>query len=63
MKIGTMSESIYPANGTLDDWAYGGSWDTSVPLKCKKYQFDAYPKNMHHGLVFLFELGRFDITD
>ena len=26
-KIGTMTESIYPAVGTLDDWAYAGSWD------------------------------------
>lgn len=35
MEIGTMSEAIYPARGTLDDWAYAGSWGTTTPKKCK----------------------------
>lgn len=52
-----MTESIYPAAGTLDDWAYAGSWDNTVPKKCDNYEFEEYPKNMHNGLVFLFELG------
>ena len=34
MKIGTMNQAIYPASGTLDDWAYAGSWDQTVPKKC-----------------------------
>lgn len=25
-KTGTMDEVVYPADGTLDDWAYAGSW-------------------------------------
>jgi hypothetical protein len=54
LKIGTMNEVVYPATGTLDDWAYAGNWDQSVPAKCDNYVYDSYPANMHHGLVFLF---------
>lgn len=38
-KIGTMTESIYPAEGTFDDWAYAASWDDSVPSNCSTYNF------------------------
>ena len=55
--LGTMTESVYPAPGTLDDWAYAGSWDPSVPHRCNAYQYAPYPPNMHNGLMFLFELG------
>ncbi len=30
-----MDQIIYPAQGTLDDWAYAGSWSQSAKYKCK----------------------------
>ena len=58
-----MNQVIYPAQGTLDDWAYAGSWDSSVPKTCTHYSYEAYPKNMHNGLVFLLELGQHNAPD
>ncbi len=26
--LGDMSETVYPVNGGLEDWAYGAGWDT-----------------------------------
>jgi hypothetical protein len=37
LSIGTMDEVVYPARGTLDDWAYAGSWFSSVPPTCNNY--------------------------
>ena len=39
MKVGTMNEVIYPASGTLDDWAFSASWAVDVPSKCDKYDY------------------------
>lgn len=58
-----MSEVIYPAVGTLDDWAYSGSWSQSTPPQCKNFSYTPYPKEMHSGLVFLFELGRKNVAE
>ncbi|OMJ83263.1 hypothetical protein SteCoe_15851 [Stentor coeruleus] len=27
LKVGTMSDVVYPVNGGLEDWAYAGGWD------------------------------------
>lgn len=27
LEVGTMSDVVYPVNGGLEDWAYGGGWD------------------------------------
>jgi hypothetical protein len=37
--LGDISSTIYPVNGGLEDWAYGGGWDSygqgSVVKQCK----------------------------
>lgn len=52
-----MTQVIYPAPGTFDDWAYAASKNPSLITKCEKYKFLPYPSQMTNGLVFLFELG------
>jgi len=48
-----MSETIYSARGTLDDWAYAAGKYPEVITSCANYQYRPYPKNMANGLVFL----------
>jgi len=52
-----MSETIYSARGTLDDWAYAAGKYPEVITSCVNYQYRPYPKNMANGLVFLVEMG------
>lgn len=55
-KLGQMNQIIYPAEGTFDDWAYAGSWDTVNTIKeCTRFKFPEYPHDMHRGLVFILE--------
>jgi len=38
-KVGTMDEVIYPATGTLDDWAYAATKYPSLITTCKNQPF------------------------
>jgi hypothetical protein len=38
-RIGTMSDVIYPAEQTFDDWAYAGSWYDKKVLKQEPNKF------------------------
>jgi len=40
--VGTMNEVIYPVNGGMEDWAYGGSWNGAHTV-CEPHD-DEYPK-------------------
>ena len=63
---GTMNEVVYPVNGGLEDWAYGGGWENfysknKVIPSCK--QFDN-PENLIQtntshikSVLFLVECG------
>lgn len=63
--IGTMNEVIYPVKGGFEDWAYAASWyNASVPMTpTRSCPFQKFPYNMTNGLVFLFELGPFDVNE
>ena len=41
--MGDLSSTIYPVNGGLEDWAYGGGWDTygdsSTVDRCEPYTY------------------------
>ena len=52
-----MNEVVYPATGTLDDWAYAAGRFPSIITKCDKNNPAPYPKGMAQGLVFLIEMG------
>lgn len=64
-KIGTMDDAVYPVEGGFQDWAYAASWyNASLGVKPSiKCPFSQYPNNMTTGLVFLFELGPFDVDE
>jgi hypothetical protein len=42
-QMGDISSTIYPVNGGLEDWAYGGGWDTygdaAAVGECKPYTY------------------------
>lgn len=56
-KAGTMNEVIYPASGSLDDWAYAVGRYPSIITACDNYQYQPYPQGMASDIVFLLELG------
>ena len=44
IKTGQMNNILYSAEGTFDDWAYAGSWDSKNPIKrCTNFKFPSYP--------------------
>lgn len=52
-----MSEVIYPASGTLDDWAYAVGKYPSIINTCNNFEYKPYPEGMGSDIVFLLELG------
>jgi hypothetical protein len=52
-----MTEAIYPARGTLDDWAYAVGKYPEIITSCRNHVYRPYPKGMANGLVFLIEMG------
>lgn len=40
LRTGAMSDIVYPVYGGLEDWAYGGGWDTSGASNCSDIQFN-----------------------
>ena len=44
-RVGTMTETTYPCNGAMEDWAYAFSWsnitqgDMAIPTKCSPTTF------------------------
>lgn len=33
-RVGTMTDTIYPVKGGMEDWAYGGSWSKGQVVQC-----------------------------
>jgi len=58
---GTMNEIIYPVSGSFEDWAYAASWSPGMLQKCKTFDYAPYPKDMHNGLVYIFEAAPHNI--
>ena len=63
--IGTINEVVYPVLGGFEDWAYAAAWySASVStLPTKNCNYLKFPFNMTNGLVFLFELGPFEVSE
>ncbi len=43
-RIGSMNSALYPVRGGMEDWAYAGSWDTSIKdqITCSPDTFGGY---------------------
>lgn len=37
-----MNNVVYPCHGSLDDWAYGSSWDNTIDSKTEYCEPDSY---------------------
>ena len=42
-KLGEMNDVIYPVEGGMEDWAYGGSWHNEKTY-CRPNTYKGYPK-------------------
>jgi hypothetical protein len=42
-KLGEMNDVIYPVNGGMEDWAYGGSWHKAATT-CNPDSYGGYPR-------------------
>jgi hypothetical protein len=42
--VGRMNPIVYPVDGGMEDWAYGGSWDTPNVKPCAPTSFGGYPR-------------------
>ena len=40
-----MNDLVYPVHGGMEDWAYGGSWDTDLVKPCNPTTFGGYPES------------------
>eukprot|EP00816_Leptocylindrus_hargravesii_P001589 CAMPEP_0196801782 /NCGR_PEP_ID=MMETSP1362-20130617/1558_1 /TAXON_ID=163516 /ORGANISM="Leptocylindrus danicus, Strain CCMP1856" /LENGTH=775 /DNA_ID=CAMNT_0042172905 /DNA_START=192 /DNA_END=2519 /DNA_ORIENTATION=- len=41
----SMNNLVYPVNGGMEDWAYGGSWDLDLVSPCTPTTFGGYDKS------------------
>jgi hypothetical protein len=41
--VGRLNNLVYYVNGGMEDWAYAGSWDSSVVHACTPYSYGGYP--------------------
>ena len=42
LKLGPMTDTVYPCYGAMEDWAYGASWDTGSNAMHKTWSPSSY---------------------
>ena len=54
--VGTLNKIIYPADGTLEDWAYSGAEDQTANKKCADFDH-SIPNDNLRTLFYLVEVS------
>jgi Zinc carboxypeptidase len=52
-EYGPMNEILYPVYGGMEDWAYAGSWDNSLAVKCQPTTYGGYVSDFVTFFIFL----------
>ena len=47
-----MNDVIYPVEGGMEDWAYGGSWH-SEKTTCKPKTYNGYAKEKSNNIKYI----------